>query len=145
MQKITLSQLIIWFNRIALATVFCWFGFLKVIRYSPAEELVAHLHRVTLVHVIPIEQFLLMLGLFECLVGVLWLIPKATRLAFCLFMLQMITTFFPLIFLKGETWQNSFALTLTGQYIIKNFVLVASALTVLGSRFPKKTWGLQNA
>lgn len=124
------SSVIIWGNRIALAIVFFWFGFLKIIHISPAEALVAHLHRVTIARVIPIEQFLLLLGVIECTIGLLWLIPRYTRFAFGLFMMQMLTTFLPLVYLQTETWQQSFALTLTGQYIVKNLVLVASAATV---------------
>jgi uncharacterized membrane protein YkgB len=35
------------------------------------------------------------------------------------------------VFLRDETWQQSFVLTLTGQYIMKNLVLIASAITVV--------------
>ena len=129
--RVSVLSMVIWGNRIALSIVFFWFGFLKIIHISPAEALVTHLHRVTIARVIPIEQFLVMLGILECAIGVLWLIPKATKFVFSLFILQMVSTFLPLVFLKTETWQQSFVLTLTGQYIIKNLVLVASAVTVL--------------
>lgn len=126
-----LQNPVILFNRVALFVVFFWFGILKVLALSPAEGLVTHLHAVTLGSWIPIQTFLLLLGLAECVIGVLWLFPKYTWLAFGLFSAQMAMTFLPLFFLPGETWQTGFALTLTGQYIVKNVVLVASALTVL--------------
>lgn len=60
----------------------------------------------------------------------MWLIPKLTKVAFIIFAIQMFTTFLPLLFLPKDTWQNTMVLTLTGQYIIKNVVLIASALTI---------------
>jgi uncharacterized membrane protein YkgB len=130
-------SIVMWGNRIALSIVFFWFGFLKIIHISPAEALVAHLHRVTIARVIPIETFLLLLGAVECTIGILWLIPKATKFVFSLFIIQMLSTFLPLVFLKTETWQQSFVLTLAGQYIIKNLVLVASAVTVLFGHYQR--------
>ena len=125
------TNFIEWVNRIALATVFFWFGFLKVVHVSPAEELVTQLHTVTLAKYIPLESFLVILGTVESVIGVLWLLPRCTKLVFWLFIPQMITTFMPLFWLPNVTWQSMLCLTLTGQYIIKNLVLIASAFTVL--------------
>jgi uncharacterized membrane protein YkgB len=127
---IGISTNIIWWNRIALFVVFFWFGFLKIIHISPAEGLVTRLHETTISPFISIEKFLVLLGVIECAIGVLWLLPKLTKVAFWLFILQMFTTFLPLLFLPKDTWQNMMVLTLTGQYIIKNVVLIASALTI---------------
>lgn len=121
---------IIWFNRLALSIVFIWFGYLKIIQVSPAEALVQHLHSITVVRFIPINIFLILLGSVEVAVGILWLFPKLTKLAFVCFGLHMFTTFLPLIYLPADTWQHAFVLTLTGQYIIKNIVLIASAITI---------------
>ncbi len=121
---------IIWLNRISLFVVFFWFGALKILKISPAEQLVTHLHQNTIARFINIDSFLLLLGSFECLLGLLWLFPKLTRLAFYIFILHMFTTFLPLLYLPNDTWQNTMVLTLTGQYIIKNLVLIASSLTI---------------
>ncbi len=133
-QNLNQNQLfnrVILFNRFSLFVVFFWFGFLKVISVSPAEGLVTHLHNETLARFIPSEQFVILLGIFECLIGILWLVPKLTKWAFYLFSIQMFTTFLPLLYLPSDTWQNSFVLTLTGQYIVKNLVLIGSALFIL--------------
>lgn len=124
------QNLIGWFNRIALALVFIWFGFLKITHTSPATELVRHLHKVMLAQYIPFTYFLTFLGYMECIIGVLWLVPRFTKTVGILFFLQMSTAFLPLIYLPDETWQQSFVLTLEGQYIIKNVVLLASAATI---------------
>lgn len=120
----------IWANRLALSVVFFWFGFLKIIGLSPAEAIVTELHHKTIEGFISIEVFLPLLGIVECAIGVLWLFPRATKVAFALFCLQMITTFFPLLLMPNETWNSTLALSLSGQYIIKNVVLIASAYTV---------------
>lgn len=129
-EVITVAPNTVWGNRIALFVVFFWFGFLKVIGASPAEAIVTQLHHKTIGALVSIDVFLPMLGYIECIIGVLWLFPKATKAAFTLFGLQMITTFFPLILMPEETWKATMALSLSGQYIIKNVVLVASAYTV---------------
>ncbi|GGD41112.1 hypothetical protein GCM10011514_01490 [Emticicia aquatilis] len=131
LNPLSISSNIIWWNRVALFVVFFWFGFLKIIHISPAEGLVTNLHQATIASLMPIEHFLVFLGVVECVIGVLWLIPSLTKVAFGVFILQMFTTFLPLLFLPKDTWQNTLVLTLTGQYIIKNVVLIASALTIL--------------
>lgn len=120
----------IWFNRVSLFVVFFWFGFLKIVGLSPAKDIVTHLHHQTIEPFMSATIFVPLLGVAECLIGILWLIPRFTKIAFVVFSLQMFTTFLPLILLPSETWQSDFALTLAGQYIIKNIVLIASAYTV---------------
>jgi uncharacterized membrane protein YphA (DoxX/SURF4 family) len=121
---------IIWVNRVALFVVFYWFGFLKLANISPAEGLVTSLHKITLSPLIDIESFLIVLGVLECFIGLLWLVPKATKWAFVLFCAQIFATFLPLLLCPAETWQNIMVLTLTGQYIVKNVVLIACACTI---------------
>lgn len=121
---------ILWVNRAALFVVFYWFGFLKLTNISPAEGLVTKLHELTLAPLINVEYFLIILGVLECFIGLLWLVPKATKWTFILFCAQMFATFLPLLMCPAETWQNIMVLTLTGQYIVKNVVLIASACTI---------------
>jgi len=121
---------IIWFNRVVLFLVFFWFGLLKVLSISPAEALVLHLHQETIGHLMPANQFVFFLGLVECVIGLVWLMPRFTKYALLIFLVQMFTTFLPLVFLPEFTWEGPFVLSLTGQYIVKNLVLVASAFTI---------------
>jgi len=116
-----------WLNRAMIAVVYIWFGFLKVIGTSPAEGLVTKLFNLTLEPYMGIQTFLVILGIGECTIGFLWLSPRLTKLAFGLMIVHMFTTFMPVIFLPNETWQSFFNLTLTGQYIIKNVVLLSAA------------------
>jgi len=116
-----------WLNRAMIAVVYIWFGFLKVLGTSPAEGLVTKLFNLTLEPYMGIQTFLVILGIGECTIGFLWLSPRLTKLAFGLMIVHMFTTFMPVIFLPNETWQSFFNLTLTGQYIIKNVVLLSAA------------------
>ena len=116
-----------WLNRAMIAVVYIWFGFLKVIGSSPAEGLVTKLFNLTLEPYMGIQTFLLILGVGECAIGFLWLFPRLTKIAFWVMIVHMFTTFMPILFLPNETWQSFFTLTLTGQYIIKNVVLLSAA------------------
>lgn len=123
--------------RLSMFIVFFWFGILKVLGESPAEELVTRLHSLT-IPFIPITSFLLILGLIEVSIGILFLIPKFTKLAFFIFILQMFTTFLPLLLLQDINWKGFLIPTLTGQYIIKNVVLVALGITILKNNYDSK-------
>ncbi|MFM2401985.1 MAG: hypothetical protein RI950_1502 [Bacteroidota bacterium] len=116
-----------WLNRAMIAVVYIWFGFLKVLGTSPAEGLVTKLFNLTLEPYMGIQTFLLILGVGECAIGFLWLFPRLTKIAFWVMIVHMFTTFMPILFLPNETWQSFFTLTLTGQYIIKNVVLLSAA------------------
>jgi hypothetical protein len=116
-----------WMNRTMIAIVYVWFGSLKIFGVSPAEGLVTKLFDITLSPFMSIQQFLILLGLVESAIGLLWLFPRISKWAFWIMMGHLFTTFLPVLFLPNETWQSFFALTLTGQYIIKNVVLCSAA------------------
>lgn len=114
--------------RFGLAVVFIWFGALKLTGASPAIELVART-----VYWFNPAIFIPILGWWEIAIGICLAIPPLTRLGILLLALQMPGTFLPLILLphvcyNGPPWN----LTLEGQYIIKNFVIVGAALVLGG-------------
>jgi uncharacterized membrane protein YphA (DoxX/SURF4 family) len=115
--------------RIALAVVFVWFGVLKIIGRSPVEDLIAGV-----VYWLPADAFVRFLGGWEILVGVGLLVPVALRLTLLLFFAQMAGTFLVLVFAYGESFQDSnpVLLTVTGEFVVKNLVLIAAGI-VIGS------------
>lgn len=115
--------------RFGLFVVFFWFGALKVVGLSPASGVVARLFEQT-IPFMSFDFFLVLFGLFECLIGVLFVIKGAERIVIPLLFIHMITTFGPLVFLPSETWTSFMVPTLEGQYIIKNLVIIASAIGV---------------
>ena len=119
------------FARVSLFIVYFWFGFLKCLGVSPAEGLVVKLFDITLGHFMNAEVFLLTFGIFECLVGLAWLFPKLTKVAFWAMLFHMLATFLPMALLTNVTWEPTFlTLSLVGQYIVKNLVLIAVSLFV---------------
>ncbi len=122
-----MKRLLFPFSRIALFTVFFWFGILKLFDASPANTLVSDLLEKTLPF-ITFGHFIILLGVWEMLIGLAFLIPRMERVAIVLLIPHMITTFIPLILLPQVTWQSFFVPTLEGQYIIKNLVIIALAM-----------------
>jgi uncharacterized membrane protein YkgB len=115
--------------RIALFIVFFWFGILKIIGTSPANPMVMDLMHATLPFM-TWEVFIVLFSIYEMIIGLTFLIPKLERLAIALLMPHMVMTMLPLIFLSDMTWQGFLTPTLEGQYIIKNLVIIALAVSI---------------
>lgn len=114
--------------RLSLGIIFVWFGALKVIGTSPATELVAK----TVYWVSP-TWFVPFLGWWEVVIGLCLLWKRSIRLGIGLMAVQMVGTFLPLILLPEVVYNGSFFyLTMEGQYILKNLVIIAAGI-VIGS------------
>lgn len=124
--------------RLALGLVFVWFGALKLVPgLSPAEGLIRET-----VPFLPGSLLLPALGLWEVLIGLGFLTGWALRATIFMLFLQMPGTFAPVLLLPGRVFTHfPYGLSLEGQYIVKNTVLVAAALvigaTVRGRRLVK--------
>lgn len=116
--------------RLGLGVVFFWFGALKLAPgASPAEELV----RNTIYFMDP-DLFLPVLAVWEMLIGVGLLTGKYLRLTLLLLFAQMVGTALPLVVLPETVWTDfPFILTLEGQYIVKNLVIIGSAIVLGGT------------
>ncbi len=123
--------------RFGLFVVFFWFGILKVIGLSPASGVVQRLFEQT-IHFMSFPAFLVAFGVFECVIGILFLMKGFERIVIPLLFIHMITTFGPLVYLPAETWQKFMVPTLEGQYIIKNVVLIAAAIGIAAHIHPMK-------
>ena len=126
-----IKQTSILLARIALFVIYFWFGLLKVIGQSPASDMVKHLLSMTMPF-IPFSSFIVLFGLFEMIIGILFIIPGLERKALILFGLHMLTTVLPL-FIMSEVWTHMLVPTLEGQYIIKNLALISCAVTIWAS------------
>lgn len=122
-----------WFARISLFIIYGWFGILKVFDLSPANPLVMELMEKT-IPFMTFETFIVLFGLFEVVIGILFLWPKATKFVAILFAIHIFTTFGPLVLVPEATWGALFAPTLEGQYIIKNLALISMVLYLLVNR-----------
>lgn len=113
--------------RISLGVVFLWFGILKFFKgLSPAEELV----RNTIYFIDP-DIFIPILAAWESLIGIGLITGKFLRVTILLLFLQMPGTALPLIILPEKVWTVfPYGLTLEGQYIVKNLVLIGAAFVI---------------
>ena len=116
--------------RIGLGIIFFWFGILKFFPgISPAEQLV----RNTIYFIDP-DLFLPVLALWETVIGLGLITGKFMRFTLLLLFLQMPGTALPLLILPDVVWNYfPFGLTLEGQYIIKNLVLIGGGLVLGGT------------
>ncbi len=121
-------------TRIALGLIYVWFGVLKFEPgLSEAEDLARRTLAAVTLGLLPPNLCLYGLAIWECAIGVSLLLGRFLKVAIFLLFLQLIGTFLPLLLFPEETWKAfPFAPTLEGQYIIKNFALIASA-TVIGA------------
>tara|TARA_A100001388_G_C28753542_1_gene493631 strand:+ start:1463 stop:1882 length:420 start_codon:yes stop_codon:yes gene_type:complete len=116
--------------RISLFIIFFWFGLLKPLGLSAAEQLV--LDTVYWMPIFSAHTWLSIIGWWEVIIGLCFLFEKTTKVALLLLLLQMTGTFMPLVILPDITFQNSnfFTPTLEGQYILKNILIIAAALII---------------
>lgn len=124
--------------RIAIFIVFFWFGLLKLIGLSPADTLALALVERTIGFTY-FDTLFIVLSLIECVIGILFLFPKMTRIVIPLLIAHMALVCSPLILLPDLIWQAPFTPTLEGQYIIKNAVIIAVAIGIAASTQPLST------
>lgn len=116
--------------RVGLGIVFFWFGALKLFPgLSPAEDLV----RNTVYFVDP-DWFIPVLAVWEMAIGLGLIFGIFMRITLLLLFLQMPGTALPLLVLPEVVWTVfPFGLTIEGQYIIKNLVLIGAGLVLGGT------------
>ncbi len=125
------------FSRLSLFVVYFWFGILKLLGNSPANPLVMALQQKT-IPFLTFQQFIVVFSLYEMIIGILFLFPRFTHLAFVLFILHMVMTLLPLILVPSYSWQGFLVPTLEGQYMIKNLILISLACSILYSTKKKR-------
>ena len=120
--------------RISLFIIFFWFGFLKIINLSPAQELV--MDTVYWMPFLDAATWTIIIGIWEVFIAIFFLFKRTTLIAMVLLLIQMTGTFLPLVILPEVTFQNSnpFLPTLEGQYIIKNIIIITAALIIGGTQ-----------
>lgn len=118
--------------RFAVFLVFFWFGLIKLIGASPASPLAQALTEKT-VGLQYFDTLFFVLALIECVIGMLFLFPKLTRIVIPLLLIHMTIVCSPLVLVPAYTWQSLLVPTLEGQYIIKNAVVVAVAIGIAAS------------
>jgi uncharacterized membrane protein YkgB len=116
--------------RLTLGLVFLWFVALKVFGVSPITPMLK-----TTYPFLALPVFTVLLGMWEILIGLGLVLKLALRQTLCLLCLHLAGTFAALwlapsyFFLHG----NPLVLTVNGEFVIKNLVLLAAGLVVAGN------------
>jgi uncharacterized membrane protein YkgB len=113
--------------RISIGIVFLWFGALKLVPgLSPAEGMIREA-----IWFLPAGLFIPFLAVWEILIGVGLISGRFTRLTILLLLLQMPGTISPVLLAPERVFSVfPLGLTLEGQYIVKNLVLISAALVI---------------
>ena len=118
--------------RISMGIVFLWFGALKFFPgLSPAAGLATiTIERLTFGLIAP-EVSIVILAVWESLIGLGLIFGVFMRATLLLLFLQMLGTISPVFLFPQEVFTAiPFAPTLEGQYIFKNMVLISAGLVI---------------
>ena len=113
--------------RVTIGVVFIWFGALKLFPgVSPAEGLI-----VSTYPFLPPALFLPFLGCWEIAIGLGYLSGRLLRVTVALMYLQMLGAMSPVVLNPDAIFAAPpLILTLEGQYVVKNLVLLAAAVVI---------------
>ena len=113
--------------RYSLGVIYICFGALKPLGLSPAQELVEN----TVYWFENPKTFVPILGIWEVVIGITMIVKPLIRVSIILLFIQMPGTFLPLVLFPEVCFTNfPFGLTLEGQYIVKNLIIISAALVV---------------
>ncbi|MEO6048090.1 MAG: hypothetical protein ABIQ57_11485 [Candidatus Kapaibacterium sp.] len=119
--------------RIGLGIIFLWFGGLKLVSgMSPAEDLAGRTLISLTFHLFPAAALVRVLGGVECAIGICFLFGFAMRATLTVFFVHMAGTFMALILCPSDCFGSGpLALTLIGQYVMKNIVLISAGVSLI--------------
>jgi len=128
-QKLSLPISIL---RISIGIIYLWFGMLKFFPHiSPAEDLAKETIQLLTLGLIPPNLSIILLAGWETIIGLLLISGFFSRAAMPLVATHMVCTFAPLVLLPHLSFTHlPYALTLVGQYIVKNIVIVSALLVI---------------
>jgi putative oxidoreductase len=116
--------------RLSLASVFFWFGVLKVANVSPVIDLL----KVT-IPLLAGSPYLQILGIVEITIGVGLLVDRLARQATALMILHLLGTLSLIAIAPSVMFAPAFpVLTMAGEFVLKNVVLMSSALVLICAR-----------
>jgi uncharacterized membrane protein YkgB len=115
--------------RLTLGLVFLWFGALKLFGASPVMNILEHTY-----WFLPVRSFAVAIGAWEVLIGLGLTLKWALRYTVCLLCLHLAGTFVALGLAPALFFQdgNLLRLTVEGEFVVKNMVLIAAALVIGG-------------
>ncbi len=118
--------------RVTVGLVFLAFGILKFFPgVSPIEELTIKTTDALSFDLIPGGIAIVLIASLECIIGLLLISGRGLRIAVYLLAGQLIGILAPLVLFTGRLFDGPHhAPTLEGQYVVKDFILVAAGFVV---------------
>ncbi|WP_197062596.1 DoxX family protein [Muricauda sp. MAR_2010_75] len=118
---------------ISIGLVYLWFGMLKFFPdLSPAEGLAKSTIHVLTFGLIPDNVSIILLALWETGIGIFLIFNVARKTVTMFALVHIVFTFTPLMFFPDQVFnEGPLYLTLLGQYIIKNLIIIAALLSLL--------------
>lgn len=115
--------------RVGMGVIFLWFGALKLLGHSPVASLVRQSYPF-----LPFEPFFVLLGGWEVLIGCGLIGKRALRCTLGSLLLHLTGTLItlwqaPALFFLNS---NPFLLTMEGEFLAKNLVLITAGLVIGG-------------
>ena len=124
--------------RMSIGFIYTLFGILKFFpSHSPAEQLAVNTIEELSIGLLSGNAAILSLAVFETGLGLCLIFHYRLRLAVYVAVGHMLGTFLPFFFFPEQAFTSQLSLSLLGQYIIKNFVVVG-ALFVLYAKSAKR-------
>lgn len=121
--------------RYSISIIFLLFGALKFFpQLSPAEIIGIDTVEKLTFGFLSESQCILALAIYEVFIGLLLLTKRWRKEAIILAIVHLCLTFTPFIFFPGEVFNLSMnSLSLLGQYIIKNIIIICALLMIYPS------------
>lgn len=115
--------------RYSMALIYFWFGILKVIGISPVEEFVLRSSSW-----VPVPHFVIVLGIFEMVIGICLFWKPLLRIGLALLFLQLCGTFLTIFLIPEDIFTIiPYGLTLEGEFVFKNLILFSVGLVLASS------------
>ncbi len=115
---------------VSIGLVYLWFGALKFFPgLSPADALAKDTIHYLTFGLIPDQVSIILLAVWEVLVGLCLILNWQVRSVVTLALVHILMTFSPLLFFPELSFNGApFTLTLVGQYIMKNIIIISALL-----------------
>ncbi len=118
--------------RISVGIVFLWFGIVKFVPgLSPADALATETFKALTFGIVEPAIGRPIIAAWEVAIGLGLLSGHFLRLTLLLMGVQLIGAMSPLLLFPAQTWKfPPFVLTIEGQYIVKDIILIAAGIVI---------------
>ncbi len=122
---IEIKQWTVTFLRISLGIVFLWFGMLKMLDLSPVANMIYDVYSF-----VPQPLTLKIIGSLEVIIGLGFLCNVFLHATIVLFWFQMCGVFMSFLLKPSLFFSNNnpMLITLDGEFVVKNIVLIAASI-----------------